>query len=177
MKQTAHQRQHGQGRLVQRGSDHGTTDAEQDNADVFQRVVSQQALDIVFHQRIEAADKGSEHRQQQHHNAPPQRRHTQQIQADFYDAQHAQFHQAAGEQSADMRRCRAMRLRHPTVQGDHPGKHGKPEKRQYKNAGSQQRRQGAGARNAKMGAARCVIEQGESDHQQQRACATKKKLI
>ena len=48
---------------------------QQDNADILQGVIGQQALNVMLHQRIQSADKGGDHPQRQQHHAPPQRRH------------------------------------------------------------------------------------------------------
>ena len=48
---------------------------EQDDADILQGVIGQQALNVMLHQRIQPADEGGDHPQHQQHHAPPQRRH------------------------------------------------------------------------------------------------------
>ena len=75
---TAGQTQRNQRRLIQGNPGHASAQPQQNNADVFQRVVRQQALDIVFHQRIQTANKCGDHAQHQQRNTPPQRRITAQ---------------------------------------------------------------------------------------------------
>ncbi|MNP71886.1 hypothetical protein D3C76_1683360 [compost metagenome] len=59
---------------VQRNTGDARPEAEQDNADVFQGVVRQQALDVVLHQGVQPADKGGEHAHHQQQHPEPQRR-------------------------------------------------------------------------------------------------------
>ncbi|MNI47138.1 hypothetical protein D3C73_1016380 [compost metagenome] len=63
--QTAGQAKCDQCRLVKGNTGHASTQTQQDNADVFQRVVRQQTLDVVLHQSIQAADKRGDHPQHQ----------------------------------------------------------------------------------------------------------------
>ena len=74
MIETADQPECHQRRLAQRKPADARAKAEQDNADILQRVVSQQPLDIVFHQRIQPADKRRQQTKCQQQYAPPQRR-------------------------------------------------------------------------------------------------------
>lgn len=75
---------------------------QQDNADILQGVIGQQALNVMLHQRIQSADKGGDHPQRQQHHAPPQRRHA----AGQRNGQHAvqtDFHHYRGKQRGGRR--------------------------------------------------------------------------
>ena len=60
--------------LIQRQTGDARAKTEQDNADIFERVVRQQTLDVVLHQRVQATHERGDHPGQQQHDTPPQRR-------------------------------------------------------------------------------------------------------
>ena len=101
-------------------------EAKQNNADVFQGVVSQQALDIMFHQRVQPVDKGGNHSQHQQQHAPPQRWHAT-GQRHGQDAVQTDLHHHCRKQRGGRGAGARMRLRRPAVQRDHPGEQGKTE--------------------------------------------------
>ena len=49
------------GRDVYKRQRYASAQPQQDNADILQGVVSQQALDVVFHQRIQTTDERGDH--------------------------------------------------------------------------------------------------------------------
>ena len=122
--QTAGQTQRDQRRLIQGNSGHASAQTQQNNADVFQRVVRQQALDIVFHQRIQTTNKRGDHAQHQQRNPPPQRRVTAQ-QRQGENTQQTNLHDDGREQRRS--RCAGIGvcLWHPTVQRNNPGQQAK----------------------------------------------------
>ncbi len=63
MVQTTDQTQRDHYRLLQRQTGDANAQTQQDNADVFQSVVRQQALNVVLHQRVQPADKRGDHPQ------------------------------------------------------------------------------------------------------------------
>ena len=69
----AHQTECHQRRLTKRNPSKPRAEPQQDNADILQGVVSQQTLDIMFHQRIQTADKRGDHTEHQQRDPPPQR--------------------------------------------------------------------------------------------------------
>ena len=73
MVQTTDQAKSNQRRLFERDTRYASAQPQQDNADILQGVVSQQTLDIVFHQRIQTADKRGDHTEHQQRDPPPQR--------------------------------------------------------------------------------------------------------
>ena len=98
---------------------------QQDNADILQGVIGQQALNVMLHQRIQSADKGGDHPQRQQHHAPPQRRHA----AGQRNGQHAvqtNLHYHRGKQRGGRRAGPGVSLRRPAVQRDRPGQQGEP---------------------------------------------------
>ncbi len=74
MVESAGKAQRNQQVAVQRNTGDARPEAEQDNADVFQGVIRQQALDVVLHQGVQPADKGGEHPHHQQQHPEPQRR-------------------------------------------------------------------------------------------------------
>ena len=95
-------------------------EAEQDNADIFQGVVRQQALNIVLHQGVQSADEGGDHPQHQQHHAPPQRRYAT-GQRHRQDAVETDLHHHRGKQRGGRRAGAGVSLRRPAVQRNDPG--------------------------------------------------------
>ena len=73
MVQTTNQTKGNQRRLFERDTRYASAQPQQDDADIFQGVVSQQALDVVLHQRIQTTDKRGDHAEHQQRDPPPQR--------------------------------------------------------------------------------------------------------
>lgn len=77
MVQTTDRAKSNQRRLFERDTRYASAQPQQDNADIFRGVVSQQALDVVFHQRIQTTDERGDHAEHQqrdpHHSGalPP----------------------------------------------------------------------------------------------------------
>ncbi len=149
---------------------HACADAEQDNADVFQGVVRQQTLNVVLHQRIQPADKGSNHTCDKQRDTPPQRR-LAACQGDRQNAEQTDFHHHGGEQRGSGCRGIRVRLRYPAVQRDDPGQQAKAHHAQQPDVVSQW-----------LTVKRCEVERAETlphppagQRQQQRAEATERK--
>ena len=122
--ETADKTGRNQRRMIERQPGHARAHTEQDDADVFQGVVSQKTLNIVLHQRVQAADERGNHSGDQQHDAPPQRR----LSAGQRDAQNTEqpyLHDDGGKQRGGGRGGIRMRLRHPAVQRDNPGEQAK----------------------------------------------------
>ena len=60
--------------------------ADEDDTDVFDSVIGEQALQIVLHQRIEHAERRSNPPKHQHHHAPPPGRRAKKIEDDADEA-------------------------------------------------------------------------------------------
>src|SRR5699024_12510448 len=74
MVQPTDQAKGNQRRLFKRDTRYASAQPQQDDADIFQSVVSQQTLNVVLHQRIQTADERGDHAEYQKCNSPPQRR-------------------------------------------------------------------------------------------------------
>ena len=70
----ADEAQHHQATAVERQTGDEGAKSQQNNADIFEGVISQQALNIVLHQGVQSADKRGYHPHDQQQHAPPQRR-------------------------------------------------------------------------------------------------------
>ena len=113
-----------QRRLVQRQARYARAKTEQNNADILQGVIRQQTLNVVFHQRVQPADKCGHHTRQQQHHAPPQRR-LPARKRQRKNAEQPNLHHHGGEQRRRRSRGIGMGLRHPAVQRDDPGQQAK----------------------------------------------------
>ena len=113
-----------QHRLIQRQPGHARANAEQNDADILQRVVRQKTLDIVLHQRVQAADEGGDHARNQQHHAPPQRR-LSAGQRNRQDPKQTDLHHHHRKQRGGGRGSIRMRLRHPAVQRNDAGEQAK----------------------------------------------------
>ena len=112
--------QHHQGWVMSRHAGDECPEAEQDNADVFQGVVRQQALNIVLHQGVQPADEGGDHPQHQQHHSPPQRRNAA-GQRDRQDAVQTDLHHYRRKQRGSRSAGASVGLRRPAVQRNDPG--------------------------------------------------------
>ncbi|CQB62045.1 Uncharacterised protein [Salmonella enterica subsp. enterica serovar Bovismorbificans] len=70
----AGQTQRDQYRLIESNPGNACAQTEQNDADIFLRVIGQQALNVMLHQRVQTTDKGGDHPKHQQRHAPPQRR-------------------------------------------------------------------------------------------------------
>ena len=132
MVQTTDQAQRHHHRLLQRQTGDANAQTQQDNADVFQSVVRQQALNVVLHQRVQSADKRGDHPQHQQGNAPPQRLSISQ-QRDGENAEQTHFHHHGRKQRGGRCAGISMRRRHPTVQRDNARQQAKAQHAQHPN--------------------------------------------
>src|SRR5699024_11251757 len=73
MVQTTDQTKGNQRRLFERDTRYASAQPQQNDADILQGVVSQQALDVVHHQRIQTADERGDYAEHQQRDPPPQR--------------------------------------------------------------------------------------------------------
>ena len=91
-------------------------EADEDDADVLDRVIGEQALQIVLHQRIQHAEHGGDAADRQHHGAGPPCRRTEQIEHDAHEAVHRDLGHHPAHQRRHMARRGGMRERQPGVQ-------------------------------------------------------------
>ncbi len=123
--EAAHQSQRNQRRLAEGYPSQACAEAQQNNADIFQSVVRQQALNVVLHQGVEAADKRGHRPQQQQAEAPPQRHGLPGQQRQDKEAKQPDLHHHAGEERRRRRIGPGMRLGYPAVQRDNSRQHAK----------------------------------------------------
>src|SRR5215471_19539249 len=88
----------------------GKSKAEPDenDADVFNSMISEQTFEIMLHQRIEYAHRGSDPADAKHRHAPPPGRRTEQIERNAHKTINRDFGHNAAHQCGDMTRCRRM---------------------------------------------------------------------
>ena len=95
--------------------------ADEDDADILHRVIGEQPLEIVLHQRIEHAHHGGDAAKREHDDAPPPGRRRRQIEHDADEAVDRDLGHHAAHQRRDMARRRRMRERQPDMQRHEAG--------------------------------------------------------
>ncbi len=121
----------GERRMTTRERHHPGTHTEQDDADVFDAVIGEEALEVVLHQRIEHAENGRQSADQKDEDAPRQSRQTQTKGAEPNDAVDPSLDQDAGHQRRNTAGRGGMRFRQPDVQWDDARLHGEAEKEKH----------------------------------------------
>ena len=96
-------------------------EADEDDADVLDRVIGEQALEIVLHQRVQHAQDRAGAAEEQHDRAPPPGRRPHQVEHDAHEAVHRDLGHHAAHQRGHVARRRRMRERQPDVQRHEPG--------------------------------------------------------
>ena len=89
---------------------------DEDDADILDRVVGEQALEIVLHQRIEHAHDAGDAGERQHHHAPPPLRRPEQIEDDAHEAVDRDLGHHAAHQRGDVAGRGGMGERQPDMQ-------------------------------------------------------------
>ncbi|CCJ97929.1 hypothetical protein BN130_435 [Cronobacter malonaticus 507] len=117
MIEPAHQAERHQRWLAKRNTRKPGAEPQQDNADVFKRMVRQQPVDVVLKQRVKPADKRGHHAEQQHQHAAPERQRGVHQRKD-QDAVHPHFQHHGGEERGGGRVGLRMPLHHAAVQRD-----------------------------------------------------------
>ena len=102
---------------------HGRADTEQDDADVLDGVVGQQALNVVLVEGVDDAQDRRDGSEDQDHEAPPEldARTREQVETDLEDSQDADLDHAAGHEGGHVGRRLGVRLGQPGVQRDDTG--------------------------------------------------------
>ena len=94
---------------------------DEDNADILHRVVGEQPLEIVLHERVEHAHRRGDAAKREHHHAPPPGRRAEQVEDDAHEAVDGDFGHHAAHQGRDMAWRRRVRERQPDMQRHKPG--------------------------------------------------------
>ena len=89
--QAGHQRQGCQQRMARVQKHQPRAQADEDDADVLDTVISQQPLEVVLHQRVKHPEHRGNGPDDQHRHAPPQRRRAEEVEADTSQPVNAAF--------------------------------------------------------------------------------------
>ena len=144
-------------------------EADEDDPDVLDRVVGEQPLQIVLHQRIEHAEHRGAGAERQNHQAPPPGGQAQKVEDDAHEAVDGDLGHHPAHQGRDVAGRRRMGERQPDVQRHEAGLGAGAEQRQGQDQGREARRQaGAPDRLEGIAAARSG-EQAESEQKRERA--------
>ena len=95
--------------------------SDEDDADVFHRVIGQQPLEIVLHERIEHAHHRGDAAEREHHHAPPPGRFAREVEHDAHEAVDRDLGHYAAHQRGDVAGRRRMRKRQPHMQRHQTG--------------------------------------------------------
>ena len=96
-------------------------EADEDDADVLDRVIGEQALQIVLHQRVEHAEHGGDAAEHQHDHARPPGRRAEQVEDDADEAVDRDLGHHAAHQRRDVARRGRMGERQPDMQRHEAG--------------------------------------------------------
>ena len=125
------QRQRGGGRQSVGGERQRQAEADEDDADVLDRVVGEQALQVVLHQRVEHAEHRGDAAQHQHDHAGPPGRHAEQVEHDADEAVDGDLGHHAAHQRGDVAGRGGMRQRQPDMQRHEAGLRSGADQRQH----------------------------------------------
>ncbi len=144
-------------------------EADEDDADVLDRMIGEQPLEIVLHERIEHAERRGDAAEREHHESAPRSRRADEIEYDAHEAVDADLGHDSGEQRRDVARRRRMRERQPDMERHEPGlRPGAHEHEDHGEAGGERRRSRCAHGREGVTAVRpCQKAEGE----QQRKCA------
>ena len=141
----------------------------ENDADVLDRVVGEQSLEVVLHQSVENAEQGGARPDHQNRNAPPPIPGSRQFKDDPDEAIDGDFRHHPAHERGDMARRRGVGERQPHVQRHDPSfRAGADQRQQEREAGHAGRRAGR-AHRVKGVAAGGAREQGEGQQQRERA--------
>ena len=91
-------------------------EADVDDADVLDRVVGEQTLQVVLHQRVNHSEHGGNATEEQHDHAPPPCGFAEQVKDDAHKAIHRNLGHDPAHQRRDVAGCRWMGKRQPDVE-------------------------------------------------------------
>ena len=116
-----HERQRGRHAQAARLERKRQAETDKDDSDVFDRVVGEQSLQIVFHQCVENTEQRGDAGRDQHRNAPPPQRRTGQVEDEPHESVHRNLRHDPAHQCRDVARRRRVRERQPRVQRNETG--------------------------------------------------------
>ena len=127
-----------------RGQAHGVglegerqAEADEDDADVLDRVVGEQALQVVLHQRVQHAEHRGGAAEHQDHHAPPPGGRPEQVEHDAHEAVDRDLGHDPAHQRRDVARRRRVGERQPDVQRHEPGLRSGAEQHQRQHQGGE----------------------------------------
>ena len=91
-------------------------EADEDDADILDRVIGEQPLQIMLHQRVEHAHDAGDAGKRQHQHAPPPFGRPEQIEHDAHEGIDRDLGHDAAQQAGDMARRGGVRERQPGMQ-------------------------------------------------------------
>ena len=130
--QGGNQRQGRQIRQLEGGKDHRQTEPDQDDADILDRVIGQQALQVMLHQGIQHTHHRRDQPQRQHDRPPPPGEYLDEVEGETDHAVDGGLEHDAAHQGRNIGGGHRMRLRQPDMQRNDTGLGGKTEKGQEK---------------------------------------------
>ena len=134
--------------------DQGQSNADGDQADVFDRGIGQQALHVALYGAVKHAEKRGDEAHHQRHHAPPPDGGMQQVEADPQQAVDGGLQHHAAHHRRHRRRRRRVRLGQPDMQRHQAGLGAKTGQRQKESNRGPLRRQLLGAHSGKAVIAR-----------------------
>jgi len=96
------------------------SEADENDADVLDGVIREQALEIVLHQRVQHAEDGAGAAEEEHHTSRPPGRRSHQVEHDANEAVHRDLGHHAAHERGHMARRGRMRERQPDVERHEP---------------------------------------------------------
>ena len=142
-------------------------EADEDDADVLDRVVGEQPLQVVLHQRVEHAEHRGDAAERQHDDAGPPGRRAQQVEDDADEAVDRDLGHHPAHQRGDVARRGGMRQRQPDVQRHQAGLRSGADQRQHQHERGDARRRVRGAHRGEGVAAGGAGQQAEAQQQRQ----------
>ena len=165
MQQTRGERQRGGRRHVEDLEGERETETDEDDPDIFNGVVSEQALEVVLHQRVENAEQRRARPGDQHGNAPPPVRRPRQIKNNPDEGVDRDLGHHAAHQRRNVARRGRMGERQPDVQRDEARFRAGADQRENQHPGGDARARVRRAHDGKLVTAVDAGEQAESEQQ------------
>jgi hypothetical protein len=143
-------------------------EADEDETDVLDARIGEEALEVVLHERVEHADDRRERPEADQQGSPPGRPPAEQVQADAEEPVHAELDHHARHEGGDVARRRRVSARQPDVERDDAGLGAEPQKREQEHrvAGRRRERGGRRAQIAEVAGHRARREEQEGREQE-----------
>src|ERR1041384_4540236 len=106
-------------------------DADQNNADVLDRVKGEKAFEVMLHERVEHTEESRDHAHSKHEAAPPRGAAAQQIEREPQQTIDTHLDHAARHERRDMTRGGRMSAGQPDMQWDDAGLRAEAEEGQH----------------------------------------------